>query len=442
MKTTMLRKAALMGLSACIGLTGAISAQAQEAKEQYLPSLVYRTGPFAPSGIGFADGFADYVTLINERDGGINGVKIRLEECETGYANDRGVECYERLKDRHGGATVVAPLSTGITYALIPRTRADGITMSTMGYGRADAAYGPVLDNVFMVPTTYWSSTTVVMDYIAEQEGGWENLKGKDIVHAYHDSAYGKEPLGVLRHYAEKYGFTLHEMPISPPGVEQRTVWTQVRRIKPDWISLFGWGVMNPTAIRTASSMGIDVSRMIGGIYAAQDDAVKPAGDDAKGYKAVTFHGPGTDYPIYQELKKHVYDKDLAAGSGDAKGTIAYNRGLINAGYIVEAWRQAQEMSEKGRPSTREETLKAWQSLDIPEARTKELGMGGLMPPVHITCLDHEGPGMALIQQWNGEAWEQVTEFRKPNKDLVFPMYKASAEAYAKQEGITPKSCD
>ena len=34
--------------------------------------------------------------LINARDGGINGVKITFEECETGYATDRGVECYER----------------------------------------------------------------------------------------------------------------------------------------------------------------------------------------------------------------------------------------------------------------------------------------------------------------------------------------------------------
>ncbi|WP_290637185.1 ABC transporter substrate-binding protein, partial [Aquisalimonas sp.] len=156
MKKSVTGKLSAVGLGAIIGMTSLFAAQAQ-AEEQYLPSLVYRTGPFAPSGVGFADGFADYVRLINERDGGINGVRIRMEECETAYANDRGVECYERLKDRGNGATVVAPLSTGITYALIPRAKDDNIIVHSMGYGRADAADGRVMDWVFMVPTTYWS---------------------------------------------------------------------------------------------------------------------------------------------------------------------------------------------------------------------------------------------------------------------------------------------
>ena len=63
-----------------------------QAQEQFIPALVYRTGPYAPNGIPFADGVADYWTLLNERDGGINGVKITFEECETGYATDKGVE--------------------------------------------------------------------------------------------------------------------------------------------------------------------------------------------------------------------------------------------------------------------------------------------------------------------------------------------------------------
>ena len=75
-----------------------------------------------PSGIPFADGYADYLDMINARDGGVGGVKITYEECETNYNNDKGVECYERLKNHAPtGATVVDPLSTGITYALIEK---------------------------------------------------------------------------------------------------------------------------------------------------------------------------------------------------------------------------------------------------------------------------------------------------------------------------------
>jgi branched-chain amino acid transport system substrate-binding protein len=51
-------------------------------------------------------------------------VKILYEECETGYATDKGVECYERLKGKNGGATVFQPLSTGITFALTDKAPA------------------------------------------------------------------------------------------------------------------------------------------------------------------------------------------------------------------------------------------------------------------------------------------------------------------------------
>jgi branched-chain amino acid transport system substrate-binding protein len=46
----------------------------------------------------FADGYADYLTLINERDGGIGGVPIRMSECETAYNTERGVECYQAIR--------------------------------------------------------------------------------------------------------------------------------------------------------------------------------------------------------------------------------------------------------------------------------------------------------------------------------------------------------
>jgi branched-chain amino acid transport system substrate-binding protein len=58
--------------------------------------------------VPWANGYADYLKLTNAR-GGINGVKIIYEECETGYDTARGVECYERLKGKHGGATVFQP---------------------------------------------------------------------------------------------------------------------------------------------------------------------------------------------------------------------------------------------------------------------------------------------------------------------------------------------
>ena len=77
------------------------------------PSLSYRTGPYGANGIPFADGYADYFTMLNQRDGGIGGVMANVIECETGYNTEKGVECYESTKGQ--GALVYQPLSTGIT---------------------------------------------------------------------------------------------------------------------------------------------------------------------------------------------------------------------------------------------------------------------------------------------------------------------------------------
>ena len=81
--------------AACAALVGA-SALATHAQAQdtiYVPLLTYRTGPFAGSGIPIANGMNDYLSMLNERDGGIGGVKIAIEECETGYDTKKGVEC-------------------------------------------------------------------------------------------------------------------------------------------------------------------------------------------------------------------------------------------------------------------------------------------------------------------------------------------------------------
>src|SRR3979490_42093 len=138
-----LRKRALL-CAAIMSAGVAVAAAAQAQGEQFIPGLVYRTGAYAPNGVPFADGAADYIALLNARDGGINGVKILFEECETGYATDRGVECYERLKGKGAtGAAYFSPLSTGITFALTEKVPGDKIPLLTMGYGRSGSKDGP-----------------------------------------------------------------------------------------------------------------------------------------------------------------------------------------------------------------------------------------------------------------------------------------------------------
>src|ERR671924_15216 len=166
---------------AVLALAAAAPAAAQN--EQFVPVNMYWVGPYAPGGSGIAGGMIDYFNLLNERDKGINGVRLSWEKCETEYRNDRGVECYERSKKKGPtGATVIHPLSTGITYSLIDKATADKIPVVSVGYGRADAADGRVFPYVFPLITTYWDQAATMVRYIAEQAGGLEKLHGKKIL--------------------------------------------------------------------------------------------------------------------------------------------------------------------------------------------------------------------------------------------------------------------
>ena len=176
----------LTGAAVAAVLALPMFASGANAYELVIPTLDYRSGPYAPNGIPVANGYTDYLTMLNERDGGINGVKIKHVDCETGYNTKKGVECYEKVKDTPpSGALVISPLSTGITYQLIPKSSVDEIPIFSMGYGRTSAANGKVFPWVFNFPATYWSQATALVQYIADQEGGFDGLKGKKIYLVY-----------------------------------------------------------------------------------------------------------------------------------------------------------------------------------------------------------------------------------------------------------------
>src|SRR3954454_18086319 len=126
-------------LAGALALGGAAPVLAEDSV--YVPLLTYRTGPFAGSGIPVADGMHDYLDMLNERDGGLCGVRLNVEECETGYDTQKGVECYEATKTKH--PLVYNPWSTGITLALIPKAAVDHIPSLSMPYGLSAAARRP-----------------------------------------------------------------------------------------------------------------------------------------------------------------------------------------------------------------------------------------------------------------------------------------------------------
>ncbi|MGH8666251.1 MAG: ABC transporter substrate-binding protein [Burkholderiales bacterium] len=426
--------------AAVAALGSGVEAQAQ-ANEQFIPVLVYRTGPYAPNGVPWADGFVDYLNLVNERDKGINGVRVTYEECETGYATDRGVECYERLKSKGPtGAAVFNPLSTGITFALTEKAPVDKIPLITMGYGRSESADGSVFTWNFPLLGTYWTAADIIMHHIANKLGGYGKLKGKKVALVYHDSPYGKEPIPLLTALSKKHGFQLLTLPVTHPGVEQKATWLQVRQNRPDFVLLWGWGVMNSTAIKEAVAVNYPREQMYGVWWSGAEPDVLPAEAGAKGYNAAALQHSAGQGAVHKAILQHVYDKNKGSGKREEVGTVLYNRGMINAMVTIEAIRAAQAKFGK-KPLTGEQVRWGIENLALDAARIKALGFDGFLQPIQVSCRDHEGVRLARIHQWDGSKWSFVSDWIKGNEPMLRAMVEEAAKKYAAEKKITPRDC-
>jgi len=439
LRNLVLAVAALAALGTSLVSTSAFA----QAKEQFFPLLSYRTGPYAPNGTPWANGKQDYIKMVNARDGGINGVKITYEECETGYATDRGVECYERLKGRPGVA-LFDPQATGITFALTEKVAADKVPLITLGYGLSVSQDGNAFKWNFPLMGSYWTAADILVQYIGKKEGGMDKLKGKKIALVYHDSPFGKEPIPLLQERAKMNGFELQLIPVTAPGVEQKAAWLQVRQSKPDYVMLWGWGVMNSTALKEAQATGYPRDKMYGVWWAGAEPDVKDVGEGAKGYNALNLNSSGTQPKVIQDIMKYVHGRGAGTGPKDEVGQVLYTRGVIIQMLGIEAVRRAQERYGKGKVMTGEQVRWGLENLALDQKRLDALGFSGVLRPISTSCSDHMGSTWARVQTWDGSKWNFVSDFMQADEQIIKPMVKAGAEKYMADKKMTrrdPADC-
>jgi branched-chain amino acid transport system substrate-binding protein len=416
-------------------LVSAIPATAQGGI--YIPLLTYRTGAFAVSGIPIGSGMADYLNMLNERDGGIGGVRLNVEECETGYDTKKGVECYEQVKGKN--PIVINPYSTGITLQIIPKAAVDKIPILSMAYGLSASADGQNFPWIFNPPATYWDGASMFVKYAAEKEGGVDKLKGKKLGLVYLDAPFGKEPIPLLEALAKDYGFELKLYPVPAAEAQnQSSLWLNVRRDRPDWIYMQGFGAMNPTAVKEAIKINYPMNRFMGGWWAGGDDDARPAGPQAKGYLSLTFNQTGTNFPIIQDIIKHVVDKGKSQIAKDKVGETFYNRGVLNSIIIAEAIRNAQKIAGK-KEINGEDLRRGLETLEITAARLKELGAEGFAAPMKVTCQDHNGHNAAFVSEWDGTKWTKASDWIAPIKEKVNPLIEQASKDYVGANAGWPK---
>jgi branched-chain amino acid transport system substrate-binding protein len=420
----------------------AVTAAAQDSI--YIPLLTYRTGPFAGSGIPIADGMHDYLTMLNERDGGIAGVRLNVEECETGYDTRKGLECYEAARARK--PVIMSPSSTGTTLQLIPRASVDRIPILSVAYGLPAAAVGNDFPWVFNPPATYWDGLSIIFKYIGGKEGGLDRLKGKTVGFVYFDSGYGREPIPLLEQLANDYGFTVKMYPVKAQEMQtQSAQWQAVRRDRPAWTIMWGWGAMNAVAVKEAARTNYPMDHLISAWWGGGEDDARPAGPGAKGYLALNFAAAGAEFAALQDIQKYVVDRGQSeVAAKDKVGESHYNKGVYSSVLIAEAIRNAQKLS--GRKIVNgDDVRRGLETLDVSATRWMKLGLPAFAAPVKMSCADHSGHHAAYLQQWDGRKWVKVSDWVTPMADRVQPMLDAAATDYVSKDPAWPKrteACD
>jgi len=353
-------------LAAAFAVT-AITASSVSAEGLVVPNLSYRTGPFASTGIPLMNGQKDYMEMLNARDGGIGGVKIDFGECETGYSTEKGVECYEKTK---GNAIVTQPWSTGITLQVLPKTNVDKIPMLAPGYG-----FSPMKDG----KTFQWAIPV---------------------------------PVG------------LKEMQ------NQSAQWLQIRRERPDYVVMWGWGAMNAGAISEAVKTKFPMDKFIGVWWSGHDADLDVVGDAGKGYKSVSWSFPNADAPVMADIKKHVIDAGMSDTNDKEMNGVFYSRGVIISAILAEGITAAQ--AEFGNPQISAEQLR-WglENIDFTADRIKELGLDGMVPPFATACDNHTGHSGGWILEWDGAAFQKKSDLIMPNVDGYSDLATEKAAAYA-----------
>ena len=367
--------------------------------------------------VPYVQGVRDYAALINSK-GGIESHPVEIIIVEHGNEPQRGIECYERMKDQ---AITVDFLSTPVAKGVLPRAMKDGKVMIQAIAGRGDAVDGEVFEWVFPLGATYWGQAANIISHFKKQSGG--SLKGKKIAFLHLDHPFSFEPLPVLQELQKREGFDLQLFPYPPPGSDQSSAWSQIRRVQPDLIVHWGFSQMNVVAAKEATRNGIPMDKIVTVSFLNDVDINNIGPGAAKGIRRSTIVASGTDQALVQEIGRELYDKGRGAGDRKLLSDVYYANGLGVYAPVFEAARLA--IRNDKWPLTAEKMRRGFTSL-------RNYNANGLIPPLTVTAKDHGGGGKTRIEMWDGAKWVPQTDWFSDYDDLVWATVKTSSSEFVK----------
>lgn len=383
------------------------------AKDLVIGMACDRTGPTQTVGVVLCPAYHDYVKLVNSK-GGLMGNKVKVVEIDTQYKVPASVEAYQRFKKE--GAVVVALWGTPMTQAITPNLNADKIPGTSPGFGTAAAANGVKYPYLFPMAASYWSQAGAAVTFAKAELGG--NIKGKKIAYIFYDNPAGREPIPVLEKLAKKEAFELKKFAIPPPGVEMKVqVQDIVRRYRADFVLSHLFGKGPAVHIKEFKRMGYPLKKVLSFVWGAGEADINGAGGWAKaqGYNALNFAGVGSDYAVLDEIKA-LYKKEGKTGPEEMASTVYYNRGILAAAVHLKAMELAVKAKGSG-DITGTDVQKGFLAI-------KNFKLGGILPPLDFTDLDHEGGGWARVFRVEGDNFVPASDWIRGYRDVVIQMLK------------------
>jgi len=407
-----MRKCLTVLIAIVVGAAGMLGpvvlASAQSKGEVVIGLQCDRTGATQIVGTVLCPAYHDYIALVNSK-GGVEGRQIKAIEIDHEYKVPPAVESYERHKKE--GAVIIGVYGTPHIYALQAKLTEDRIPGTSPGFGSAAAADGVRYPYIFPIAATYWSQATAAVDFAKKQLGG--TLRNKKIAYIFYDNPAGREPIEVVEDLAVREGFQLKTFAVPPPGVEMGAQALDIaQRFRADFVIAHLFGGAPSVSIKEFKRVGYPLRKVVSLVWGAAEANIDGAGGfaAAEGYYAMQFAGVGTDYPVLNEIRE-MYKRQGKEPPKGMASTVFYNRGVLIAALHVEAIRHAVKAKPDGK-ITGADAKAGFEKIS-------NFTLGGLVPPLKITALDHEGGGLVQIWQVKDGKFVKATEWFSAYQDVV-----------------------
>src|SRR5690606_42118596 len=115
-------------------------------------------------------------------------------------------------------------------------------------------------------------------------------------------------------------------------------------------------------------------------------------------------------------------------------------RCVSGAMLTVEAIKKARSRYGN-KPVTGEQGRWVLEILNIDVAAIKRLVFEGYLYAISTSCVDHMGVNRTQVMTWSGKSWDTNPKIYEADMQILTPMIRKVADAYAKEKGITPRDC-